>query len=52
MSFATVDRDGREIIDAQEFIKGNISCKSILHCSILLTIKFDSIYKIIFKDHI
>ena len=22
MSFATVDRDGREIIDAQEFIKG------------------------------
>jgi hypothetical protein len=25
MSFATVDRDGREIIDAQEFIKGIIN---------------------------
>ena len=27
MTFATVDRDGREIIDAQEFIKGMLIAK-------------------------
>ena len=51
MTFATVDRDGREIIDAQEFIKGTFSSQvhKLSHYSRIYSISCSLVYKLFFS---